>query len=83
MVWLLKKKLFFFTNTKFSPPWVDKYVCPPVIWSHIFHRSRSRPIFRSISLVDTKKNPPRGILKFHIEADLKKMIYANIPGILL
>ena len=42
-------------NNKISPPWVDKYLCSPVIWSHIFHRSRSRPIFRSISLVDTKK----------------------------
>ena len=59
-------------NNKISTPWVDKYLCPPVIWSHIFHRSRSRPIFISISLVDTK-NPLRGILKFHIEADLKKL----------
>ena len=28
----------------------------PVIWSHILHRPRSRPIFRYISLVDTKKS---------------------------
>ena len=44
-----------------------------------------RPIFRSISLVDTNKNPLRGNLKFHIEPDIKNEItqYADIPGILL
>ena len=76
VLWLFGKRSLpsniFFNNNKISPPWVDKYLCPPVIWSHIFHRSRSRPIFRSISLVDTKKKSLRGIPKFHIEADLKK-----------
>ena len=70
---ILKKKSPSSTIKKISPPWVDKYLC-------LINRFIS--IFRSMSLVD-KKNPLRGILKFHIEADLKRMIYADIPGILL
>ena len=57
-----KNSPLFNNKKKFSPPWWDKNLCPPVIWSHIFHRHRNIPLFRSISLVDTKKNPLRGIL---------------------
>ena len=57
-------------------------MCPPVIWSHIFHRHRNIPLFRSISLVDTKKkSATRDPKQFHIEPDLNKIIYqyADIP----
>ena len=54
-------------------PLEGTHICVPLLYGHIFfHMPRSRPIFRSISLVDAIKNPLLGFQKFYIKLDLKK-----------
>ena len=77
MVWLFWKKI-----TKSLPlGWTN--ICVLLLYGHIFCIGLDLGQYSDYFISRYTKNPLRGVLNLHIEAYLKKIIYADIPGILL